>query len=441
MIAGAHSNDGSGTGIYTSSLAGLSPETSYHIRAYATNSFGTAYGNDVSFTTPAPQVPTVPFLEAFSGAIIPEGWTIRNEGTGVADKWAVSETGLAGGHPNEMHCSWQDIVPGTTRLMTPAFDTTGFSILYMSFKHRMRTFGAGGVILKVQTSPDGTTWTDESWSVLTSSTDIGPESVHTTLSGNLNRATTYVALTLTGNLHDFDVWDIDDVALSATPPAALRAPAHASPRNGATKQPTILKVGWKDTNTTQAEEGYRVRIRPADGTYVYYDTVRDARAYLLSGLKPGTTYYWNVMALGDDAGTLDSPWADSGKDRQFTTGSKVTLLPTTLLEPVALGSSQAAGIDGSSATSSAPIVTTFPVLRWQDTNSDPQEVRYDIRIKPKGGRYVIHPSGPNAVEYMAGNLKNNTIYHWNIRAKGDRKTTLNSAWANSGKDGIFQTGE
>jgi len=115
----------------------------------------------------------------------------------------VSETGLAGGYPNEMHCSWQDVFPGTTRLVTPAIDTTGRSILYMSFKHRLRTFGAGGVTLKVQTSSDGVTWTDEPWSVLTSSGDIGPESVHTTLSGNLNRSTTYVALTLTGNLHDF----------------------------------------------------------------------------------------------------------------------------------------------------------------------------------------------------------------------------------------------
>ena len=45
-------NDGSGTGMFTSYLTGLSPNTTYYVRAYATNSQGTDYGNQVSFTTP-----------------------------------------------------------------------------------------------------------------------------------------------------------------------------------------------------------------------------------------------------------------------------------------------------------------------------------------------------------------------------------------------------
>ena len=43
--------DGAGTGTFTSSLTGLTPNTPYHLRAYATNSGGTAYGADVQFTT------------------------------------------------------------------------------------------------------------------------------------------------------------------------------------------------------------------------------------------------------------------------------------------------------------------------------------------------------------------------------------------------------
>jgi uncharacterized protein (TIGR02145 family) len=42
---------GSGTGTFTSNLFGLSPNTTYYVRAYAINSAGTAYGNQVSFTT------------------------------------------------------------------------------------------------------------------------------------------------------------------------------------------------------------------------------------------------------------------------------------------------------------------------------------------------------------------------------------------------------
>jgi hypothetical protein len=42
---------GAGTGTFSTSLTGLSMATTYYIRAYATNSIGTSYGNELSFTT------------------------------------------------------------------------------------------------------------------------------------------------------------------------------------------------------------------------------------------------------------------------------------------------------------------------------------------------------------------------------------------------------
>jgi uncharacterized protein (TIGR02145 family) len=42
---------GSGTGSFTSILTSLNANSTYYVRAYATNSSGTAYGNEVSFTT------------------------------------------------------------------------------------------------------------------------------------------------------------------------------------------------------------------------------------------------------------------------------------------------------------------------------------------------------------------------------------------------------
>jgi uncharacterized protein (TIGR02145 family) len=43
--------DGSGINTFTSNLTGLTSNTTYYVRAYATNSAGTAYGNQVSFLT------------------------------------------------------------------------------------------------------------------------------------------------------------------------------------------------------------------------------------------------------------------------------------------------------------------------------------------------------------------------------------------------------
>lgn len=48
-----HTLDGNGVGDYTSELSNLLPNSSYSIRAYATNSAGTAYGETLSFTTNA----------------------------------------------------------------------------------------------------------------------------------------------------------------------------------------------------------------------------------------------------------------------------------------------------------------------------------------------------------------------------------------------------
>ena len=51
VVTGNHSTDGNGTGSFTSSITGLNSNTVYNVRAYATNSLGTAYGNQISFTT------------------------------------------------------------------------------------------------------------------------------------------------------------------------------------------------------------------------------------------------------------------------------------------------------------------------------------------------------------------------------------------------------
>lgn len=52
-IANSRTSAGTGTGAFTSSITGLTANTTYYMRAYASYSLGTAYGNQVSFTTNA----------------------------------------------------------------------------------------------------------------------------------------------------------------------------------------------------------------------------------------------------------------------------------------------------------------------------------------------------------------------------------------------------
>lgn len=50
-LSDAHTVDGTGTGIYSSTITGLAHGTHYRARAYATNSAGTTYGNIVDFVS------------------------------------------------------------------------------------------------------------------------------------------------------------------------------------------------------------------------------------------------------------------------------------------------------------------------------------------------------------------------------------------------------
>ncbi|MCQ2315365.1 MAG: hypothetical protein MJZ85_01580 [Bacteroidales bacterium] len=57
--SGEHTTSGSGTGSFTSNIKSLTPNTTYYVRAYATNSLGTSYGEQKTFTTLSLTTPTV----------------------------------------------------------------------------------------------------------------------------------------------------------------------------------------------------------------------------------------------------------------------------------------------------------------------------------------------------------------------------------------------
>ena len=79
-IAGNHTSEGSGTGVFYSFLTGLSPSTFYYIRAYGTNGGGTSYGDQFFFWTTSPiQLDSPNGGETWlSGTVHPITWTSAN---------------------------------------------------------------------------------------------------------------------------------------------------------------------------------------------------------------------------------------------------------------------------------------------------------------------------------------------------------------------------
>ncbi|MCK4699990.1 MAG: fibrobacter succinogenes major paralogous domain-containing protein [Bacteroidales bacterium] len=94
-ISNDHTNDGSGTGSFTSSLTGLTQKTKYYVRAYATNGAGTAYGNEISFLTLSlPTVTTSPVINTTDNSAQSGGNVTDDGGTTVTARgvcWNTSQ--------------------------------------------------------------------------------------------------------------------------------------------------------------------------------------------------------------------------------------------------------------------------------------------------------------------------------------------------------------
>jgi uncharacterized protein (TIGR02145 family) len=78
-------SDGTGTGTYSSSIAGLTPGATYYVKAYATNSEGTAYGNEVSFSSNPVILAavTTAYVTSVTSTTAVSGGTISADGGGA----------------------------------------------------------------------------------------------------------------------------------------------------------------------------------------------------------------------------------------------------------------------------------------------------------------------------------------------------------------------
>jgi hypothetical protein len=95
-ISGSKINKGTGMGKFTCTLAGLNQNTLYYARAYATNSEGTAYGNEIQFTTTLAVKPTVATHVQMWNITFYSAWVqiqiISDGGTPLIEKGVCWET-------------------------------------------------------------------------------------------------------------------------------------------------------------------------------------------------------------------------------------------------------------------------------------------------------------------------------------------------------------
>lgn len=211
---------GGGSVLYKGSANGfshlaLSSNTRYYYKAFsytAGNNYSSGIAaNALTFCG----VYSVPVNENFSTSALPGCWTTQISGTGAVDKWTVSNTSTAGGTAYEMKSTYQNINPAITRLVTPPINTVGITQLDLSFRHMLDAYSTG-CTLRVQSSSDGITWTNEAWYVATTAANIAATLVNTSVLSNLNSPHTFVAFTIEGNLYNYDYWYIDNVSITSS---------------------------------------------------------------------------------------------------------------------------------------------------------------------------------------------------------------------------------
>ncbi len=92
--------DGEGVGSFQSILSDLSQNTTYYVRAYATNSEGTAYGEEVSFKT---------LEEIIDDGISINGYEYVDLGLPSGLKWATHNIGAAAPYERGDYFAWGEI--------------------------------------------------------------------------------------------------------------------------------------------------------------------------------------------------------------------------------------------------------------------------------------------------------------------------------------------
>jgi len=183
--------------------------TQYFWTVYTMNGAQMIAGDEWSFTIGADPTITLPYYNTFSGTTPLNGWIVQMS-AGVNNLWSLSSTANAGGSSPELKCTYQNIDPGMTRVVSAPVNASGTTALVAKFRH-MYDWYDDGVDLKFQMSPDMETWTD-----LWTNTPVGGNVLATEVSVDINSGldqTVYFGWYISGNLYNTDGWFIDNVKL------------------------------------------------------------------------------------------------------------------------------------------------------------------------------------------------------------------------------------
>lgn len=302
-IANTKTNDGTGIGTFVSSLVGLTANTTYYIRAYATNGVGTAYGDVKSFSTTTATIPTgitTTTASTITQTSATSGGNISNDGGN-----SITSRGVC----------WSDTTTNPTILNSKSIDGTG----------------VGAYLSNLTTLLPGTTYYVRAYAT----NNVG------TAYGNTISFTTVAATIPIG---------ITTNTLSLITQTTASGGGNINSDGGAAV--TSRGVCWSNINSNPTISN--TKTIDGSGTGAFSSS--------LTGLTSGTTYYVRAYAT-NSAGTA------YGSMKSFTTQSAT--IPQGIITTTASSITQTTATSGGSITSDGGATITMKGVCWSSTTSTP----------------------------------------------------------------------
>ena len=404
-ISDSHTSNGTGTGSFTSSLTNLAPGTTYYVRAYATNSVGTSYSGERTFTTSA-AVATVTASSASSitATTASVGGSVTNAGgasiTARGIVWNTTgnptindHNANSGAGTGSFTSSLTGLSPGTTYYYR-AYATNSAGTAYSSVRSFTTSISTPIVAAPSVSSIDDTSASSDAnivsnggspitargtvWNTTGSPTLSDDATIDGTGAGDFNSilselapGTTYYVRAYATNAAGTAYSGETSFTTASAPPPVTTPP---SPPSATT--PSVSEDGVTSFTATTASAGGTI---VSDGGALIYDrgvvwnttgnpTLNDnftiegegAGSFTssLSELAPNTTYYVRIYAT-NSAGTTYS------SEVSFTTPAS---LPTLAQAEVSSISAMTAGIDSEIVANGGDFITVRGVC-WNTTGN------------------------------------------------------------------------